>query len=162
MSLPCSQEASTGSCPEWDASFLPRTCATFFKKLAFYGEIFLALFQPQGWKPPLVDCQRLLIKYIHIYRQYLQAVSSINNPRTRHIVMTGAHVTHVICGYWIKFHVFFFQTRLTSVAVNYRHVYRQTWLTFSVRHVGCNGGHSCFIISGISFPWHVQNLKSIY
>jgi hypothetical protein len=40
---------------------------------------------PQAGGPPTVGCPRLLIQYIRSYPPYLEAVSSIRNPRTRHI-----------------------------------------------------------------------------
>jgi hypothetical protein len=43
---------------------------------------------PQAGGPPLVGCPRLLIQYIRRYPPYLDAVSSIRNPRTRHAVVT--------------------------------------------------------------------------
>jgi hypothetical protein len=42
--------------------------------------------QPQAGGPPTVGCPRLLIQYIRSYRPYLEAVSSIRNPRTRHVL----------------------------------------------------------------------------
>jgi hypothetical protein len=44
---------------------------------------------PQAGGPPPVGCPRLLIYYIRSYPQYLEAVSSIRNLRTRHAVVTG-------------------------------------------------------------------------
>jgi len=46
---------------------------------------------PEAIGPPLVDYSRLLIHYIHSYPPYLEAVSSIRNPRTCFIVVMGAH-----------------------------------------------------------------------
>jgi hypothetical protein len=43
---------------------------------------------PQARGPPTVGCPRLLIQYIHSYPPYLEAVSSIRNPRTYHAVET--------------------------------------------------------------------------
>jgi hypothetical protein len=43
---------------------------------------------PQVGGPPTVGCPRLLIQYIHTYPPYLEAVSSIRNPRTCHAVVT--------------------------------------------------------------------------
>jgi len=40
----------------------------------------------------------LLIQYIRSYSSYLEAVSSIRNPKTRHAVVTGTHKTcRTIC-----------------------------------------------------------------
>jgi hypothetical protein len=44
--------------------------------------------KPQAGGPPTVGCQRLLIQYIRSYPPYLEAVSSIRNPTTRHAVVT--------------------------------------------------------------------------
>jgi hypothetical protein len=44
---------------------------------------------PQAGGPRPVGCPRLLIQYIRSYPSYLQAVSSIRNLRTRHVVVTG-------------------------------------------------------------------------
>jgi hypothetical protein len=51
------------------------------------------LAQTQAEVSPLIGCPQLLIKYIRNYPPYLEAVSFIRNPRTRHDVVTGAHIT---------------------------------------------------------------------
>jgi hypothetical protein len=62
---------------------------TFLNKFIFYGEDLLASRPtPKLQDTDLVDCPRLLIKYIHNYPPYMEAVFSIRNLRTRH-----AHVT---------------------------------------------------------------------
>jgi hypothetical protein len=43
---------------------------------------------PQAGVPPTVGCPQLRIQYIRSYPPYLEAVSSIRNPRTRHAVVT--------------------------------------------------------------------------
>jgi hypothetical protein len=43
---------------------------------------------PQAGGPPTVGCSRLLIQHIRSYPPYLEAVSCIRKPRTRHAVMT--------------------------------------------------------------------------
>jgi len=48
---------------------------------------------PQAEGPPFVVCLRLLIQYSRRYHSYLVAVSSIRNPWTRHVVVTGTHIT---------------------------------------------------------------------
>jgi hypothetical protein len=48
---------------------------------------------PQAGWSPLVGCPELLIQYIRSYPPYLEAVSSIRNLRTRHAVVTRAHLT---------------------------------------------------------------------
>jgi len=47
---------------------------------------------PQAGRPPLVSFPRLLIQYIRSYPPYLESVSSIRNPRTRHAVVAGTHI----------------------------------------------------------------------
>jgi hypothetical protein len=44
--------------------------------------------KPQAEGPPLVGCAQLIIQYFHSYALFLEAVSSIRNPRTRHAVLT--------------------------------------------------------------------------
>jgi len=48
---------------------------------------------PEAGGPPLVDCPRVYIQYIGSYPPYLEAVSSIHNLRTRHVIVTGTHLT---------------------------------------------------------------------
>jgi hypothetical protein len=115
-SLPCSQEPSTGSSPEPDhpihtiPSYLfkihfihflslrpfiqgirpgPRLLVIFRNKLIFLrlGVVWPTP-NPQAGAPPLVGCPRMLIQYICSYPPYLEAVSSIRNVRTRHVVVT--------------------------------------------------------------------------
>jgi hypothetical protein len=45
---------------------------------------------PQAGGPTLVGCPWMLTRS---YPPYLEAVSSISNPRTRHAVVTGTHIT---------------------------------------------------------------------
>jgi hypothetical protein len=45
----------------------------------------LALAQPPGYRPPLVSCPLSLIEYI---RTRLEAVSSVPNSRTDHVIVT--------------------------------------------------------------------------
>jgi hypothetical protein len=76
---------------------IPRPYVRFITKLEFCGEeLFSARPTPQAGGPPLVGCPRLLIEYIHSYLPYLQAVSSICNPRMRHAVMTGTHFIWIL------------------------------------------------------------------
>jgi hypothetical protein len=58
------------------------------KHFVTHGERLLAHPNPQAVGPPLVGFARLLIQYIRSYPPYLEAVSSIRNPRKRHAVMT--------------------------------------------------------------------------
>jgi hypothetical protein len=54
----------------------------------FYGgEVVSTPPNLQAGGPPPVGCPRLLIQYIRSYPPYLEAVSSIRNPRTRHVVV---------------------------------------------------------------------------
>jgi hypothetical protein len=67
----------------------PSPCVTFRHVQVFYGVGLLALsHKPQPGEPPLVSCPRLLVQYIHSYPPYLEAVSSIRNLRTHHVVLT--------------------------------------------------------------------------
>jgi hypothetical protein len=56
--------------------------------------------KPQAEGPPLVGCPRLLIQYICSYPPYLQAISSIRNPSTRHAVVTkdplNIYITNIL------------------------------------------------------------------
>jgi hypothetical protein len=52
------------------------------------GRVISPLPNPQAGGPPTVGCSLLLIHYIHSYPPYLEAVSSIRNPRTSHTVVT--------------------------------------------------------------------------
>jgi hypothetical protein len=98
ISLPCSQEPSTGPYPKTDRSspyrhFLsvrsfiqgicpgPRLLINFYNKHIFTPN-------PQAGCRPLVCSPRLLIQYIRSYPPYLEVVSSIRNLRTRHAMAT--------------------------------------------------------------------------
>jgi hypothetical protein len=104
-SLQCSQEPS--SCPylnQIDAvhttpSYLskihqktrlgPRSFVTFCNKLIVLNRGVLSPTpNPPAGGPPLVGCLQLLIQYIRSYLPHLEAVSSIRNLRTRHVVVT--------------------------------------------------------------------------
>jgi hypothetical protein len=56
----------------------PRTCMTFS-------------YQSRG--PPIVDFPQVITRYIRSDSPYLEAVSSIRNPRRRHAVATRTHLT---------------------------------------------------------------------
>jgi hypothetical protein len=60
----------------------------FRNKLIFYGELLAPRPTPKAGGSPLVGCPRLLIQYIRRYPPYLEAVSSIRNLRTHHVVVT--------------------------------------------------------------------------
>jgi hypothetical protein len=59
-------------------------CEIFRNKMFSYRQALLA--------PRATHNLRLLIQYIHSYLPYLEVVSSIRNPRTRHGVMTTAQL----------------------------------------------------------------------
>jgi hypothetical protein len=61
---------------------------TFRNKLILYDEMFYPTPNSHAGGPPLVGCPRLLIQYIRSYPPYLEAVSSVLNPRTRRAVVT--------------------------------------------------------------------------
>jgi hypothetical protein len=63
-------------------------CTNFATNITFYDGELLAPRPSQAEGPPPVGCPRLLIQYICNYPPYLEAVSSIRNPRTRHAVVT--------------------------------------------------------------------------
>jgi hypothetical protein len=59
---------------------------------------------PQAGGPPRVDCPRLFIQCIRSYPPYLEAVSTIRNPRTLHAEVTGTHPTWCcvpLCVHWV-------------------------------------------------------------
>jgi hypothetical protein len=58
---------------------------------------------PQAGGPPPVGCLPLLIQYIHSYPPQLEVASSIRNLRTRHVVVTGTHITSPSVGRHICF-----------------------------------------------------------
>jgi hypothetical protein len=47
---------------------------------------------PQAGVPPPVIRPQLLIKFVRSYSSYMEVVSSIRNPGTRHAVVTGTHI----------------------------------------------------------------------
>jgi hypothetical protein len=62
----------------------PRSFATFFNTLDFYGDELLPTRPtPQAWRPPLVGCSRLLITYNRSYLPYLEAIFSIHSLKDR-------------------------------------------------------------------------------
>jgi len=65
---------------------IPRPCVTFRNKLFFFLRWGVVSLSPniQAGGSPFVGCRRLLIQYIRSFPQYLEAVCSISNPRTRH------------------------------------------------------------------------------
>jgi hypothetical protein len=68
---------------------VPRLCVVIRNKYwVSRGRVVSPPPNPQAGGPPTVNCPRLLIQYIHSYHPYLEAVSSIRNPRTRHAVVT--------------------------------------------------------------------------
>jgi hypothetical protein len=68
---------------------VPRLCVVIRNKYrVLRWELLAPAPNPQAGGPPTVGCPRLLIRYIRSYPPYLEAVSSIRNPRTRHAVVT--------------------------------------------------------------------------
>jgi hypothetical protein len=68
---------------------VPRLCVVFRNKyLVLWGRVVSPPSNPQAGGPPTAGCPRLLIQYIRSYPPYLEAVSSIRNPRTHHTVVT--------------------------------------------------------------------------
>jgi hypothetical protein len=65
-----------------------RPFVTFRKKLISLQWGFDPMPNPQAGGPPLMGCPRLLIQYIYRYLPYLEAISSIHNPRMCHAVVT--------------------------------------------------------------------------
>jgi hypothetical protein len=66
---------------------LPRPCVTFRKRFFFRGEELSAPHQA----PRLAFRDCLFIMFAH--SPHLETVSSVHNPRTRHAVVTKAHLT---------------------------------------------------------------------
>jgi hypothetical protein len=67
---------------------IPRLCVVIRNKYwVLRGRVVRPPPNPQAGGPPTVGCTRLLIKYIRSYPPYLEAVSPIRNPRTRHAVV---------------------------------------------------------------------------
>jgi hypothetical protein len=107
-SSPHSQQPATGPCPETVESNphppklhfpvlrlcqvirpVPRLCVVIRNKYwVLRGRVVSPPPKPQAGGPPTVGCPRLLIQYIRSYPPYLEAISSIRNPRTRHAVVT--------------------------------------------------------------------------
>jgi hypothetical protein len=79
------------------AQSYPRLFVTYRNKLFFlqWG-VFSPSPNPQAGVPPFVGCLRLLIQYIHSCPPYLEAVSSIRNPRTRHAVVIRTQIRRCI------------------------------------------------------------------
>jgi len=63
-------------------------------KLFFYGDELLGLYPNYQGGLPLIGCSQLLIQYICSYPPYMEAISSIHNPRKHHAVVTGT--PHII------------------------------------------------------------------
>jgi hypothetical protein len=82
-SLPCSEEPAN----QFRSPVQHFVTSCFI----FRREVFSPSPNPQAGGRPLVGCPRLVILYIHNYPRYLEAASSIRNPRTRHIVVTRTH-----------------------------------------------------------------------
>jgi hypothetical protein len=67
----------------------PRLCVKVFrnKHWVLWGVVSPPP-NPQAGGPPTFGCPRLLIQYILSYPPYLEAVTFVHNPRTRHTVVT--------------------------------------------------------------------------
>jgi hypothetical protein len=65
-----------------------RLCLVFCNKYWVLRWGLLAPPNPQAGRPPTVGSPLLHIQYIRSYPPFLEAVSSIRNPRTRHAVVT--------------------------------------------------------------------------
>jgi hypothetical protein len=73
-------------------------CTYFTTNIMFYGGgVVSPLTNPQAEGPPSVSCPPLLIQYIRSYPPYLEAVSSIHNLRTCHVVVTRDPLNMVCC-----------------------------------------------------------------
>jgi hypothetical protein len=84
---------------------VPRLCVVIRNKYwVLLGRVFIPPANPQAGGPPTVGCPRLLIQYIRSYPPYLEAVSSVRNPRTRHAVVTVDSLNTVNCNHctWIE------------------------------------------------------------
>jgi len=62
-------------------------------KLIFYGEELLAPHLTPKLEDHPLSAPLLFIQYIRSYLPCLEAVFSIRNPRARHAVVTGTHIT---------------------------------------------------------------------
>jgi hypothetical protein len=79
-SSPHPQQSATGPCPE---------CVVIRNKYwVLRGRVVSLPHNPQAGGPPTVGCPRLLIQYIGSYPPYLEAVSSIRNPRNYKITIS--------------------------------------------------------------------------
>jgi hypothetical protein len=73
---------------EWSLSFALSLCVMFRNKLCFMVGFASPPPNPQaGGLPPVCDC--LFSIFIRSYPPYLQTVSSVRSPRSRHAVVTG-------------------------------------------------------------------------
>jgi hypothetical protein len=63
--------------------------STVVTNIEFYGgRVVSPPHNPQAGGPFTVGCSRLPIQYIRSYPPYLEAISSIRNPRTHHAMVT--------------------------------------------------------------------------
>jgi hypothetical protein len=84
---------------------VPRLCIVIRNKYwVLRGRVVTPPPNPQAGGPPTIGCPRLLIQYIPSYPPYLEAVSSIHNPRTRHAVVTVDPLNMGWRTYTAKFH----------------------------------------------------------
>jgi hypothetical protein len=72
-------------------------------------------YYPQAEGPLLFGRSQLRIKNIRSYAPYLEALSSIGNPRRRHVVVTGTHIHSRITFTYFYFMVHTDRSRDSSV-----------------------------------------------
>jgi hypothetical protein len=96
--IPCSKSHIHFSLPVSIQRNLPnrRRFVTFINKLYFTVRSSYPSPNPESGGPAPVGSTWLLIQYIRSYPPYLDAISPIRNPRTRHTVVTRTHITCVV------------------------------------------------------------------
>jgi len=94
---PCSKSHNNFSLPRSFQRIYPnpRPCVRFRNKLLFLWRNVSPSPNFQAREPPLISCSRLLVLYTRIrsYPPHEEVVSSNHNPRTRHAVVKGTHLT---------------------------------------------------------------------
>jgi hypothetical protein len=91
--FPLYNNSKLGPAPsQMNSSRLTNLCDILLNARHFYGEgLVSAPLSPPNTDvlgPLLVGCSRPLIQYIRSYPPYLEAVSTIRMPRTRHAMVT--------------------------------------------------------------------------
>jgi hypothetical protein len=69
--------------PQVPVRAVQRVFVTFRNKFNFWRGVYSSTPNPKAGRPNPVDCTRLMFQYIRIYPSYLNAVTSIQNLRTR-------------------------------------------------------------------------------